>query len=62
MISYFNIIAAKLAKINLDGQVIHERRCEIGFAPNKEAKEFSEGAVTPREPILTSNSACCWTL
>ncbi len=43
MISYFNIIAAKLAKINLDGQVIHERCCEIHFAPNKEAKEFSEG-------------------
>jgi hypothetical protein len=43
MISYYNIIAAKLAKINLDGQIIHERRSEIHFAPNKEAKEFSEG-------------------
>lgn len=43
MISYWNIIAAKLAKVNLDRQIIHGRRCGVQFAPNKEAKELQEG-------------------
>ncbi len=53
MISYWNIIAAKLAKVNLDRQVIHGRQCGVQFAPNKEAKELQEGVCMPFkvEPI-----------
>lgn len=45
MISYWNIIAAKLAKVNMDRQVIHGRQCGVQFAPNKEAKELQEGVA-----------------
>ena len=44
MISYYNIIAAKLAKINLHGQRAGSGLLEVSYAPCKEGREFSEGA------------------
>ncbi|CAL8466783.1 g6319 [Coccomyxa elongata] len=60
MISYWNIIAAKLAKVNMDRQVIHGRQCGVQFAPNKEAKELQEGMVTltNHNPELSDQDIC----
>lgn len=52
MISYYNIIAAKLAKINLHGQRLYDCALEVAYAPSKEGREFSEGAPLKHQTLL----------